>query len=426
MKTLDLLLVNPAYLNPSPTAGIEPPWFIGILASIARRQGRSVKILDCEAEGLTPQMAAWRIGYHNAKKVQIYALGINPAASSTTKMPFIIELCRLVKAQIGGLHVNALPMQSMQETGAGIASSHIETLEPIAFDLMPMDKYKAHNWQGLDGSPRKPYATTYTSLGCPYSCSFCNIHALYGDRKVRYRPTQDVVSEIDLLVNKYKVRNIKIVDELFTLNKKHVHDICDLIIGMGYDLNMWAYARVGTLDIDLLKKMRRAGIRWLGYGFESANPTVLEGVGKSYKDIDETIEMTREAGIYIGANFIFGLPDDDMDSMRATLDWAKEGNFEWVNFYVAMAYPGSQLYDNAIREGIPLPATWEGYSQYSPNVLPLPTKYLRPADVLKFRDEAFIDYYSDPKYQNMMRLKFGEQAVEKIKEMLKWKVKRVY
>lgn len=381
-------------------------------------------ILDCEAEGLNPKETAERIRGLDAKVVQVFALGINPSASSTTKMPFIIELCKLVKAEIGGLHINALPEQSLKETGAlGIASSHIEKLEGIAWDLLPMEKYRAHNWHCLDGSPRQPYGVIYTSLGCPFNCSFCNIHALYGNRGVRYRNPRDVVDEIGLLINEYKVRNIKIIDELFTLNKEHIYAICDLIIDRGYDLNMWAYARVGLLDIVLLRRMRQAGIRWLGYGFESANPTVLEGVGKTYGDVDKTIEMTREAGINIAGNFIFGLPDDDMASMQATLNWAKSCNFEWVNFYVAMAYPGSKLYEDAIKNDTPLPPTWDAYSQYSPNIVPLPTKYLSGQDVLKFRDEAFVDYFPNPAYQRMIEQKFGKQAVRQIDEMLKWKIR---
>lgn len=421
---LDLLLVNPTYINPSPQAGKEPPWFIGILATIARKQGKQVAILDCEAEGLNPQETAERIKGLNAKTVQVFALGINPSASSTTKMPFITELCKLTKAEIGGLHVNALPLQSLKETGAtGIASSYIETLEPIAFDLMPMHLYKAHNWHCLGDLPRKPYAAIYTSLGCPFSCNFCNIHTLYGNRKIRYRTPLSVVEEIDLLVNKYKVRNIKIIDELFTLNKNHVLAICDLLIKRNYNLNMWAYARVGLLDLPLLYKMRQAGIRWLGFGFESANPSVLKGVGKTYEDADRTIDITRRAGIHIAANFIFGLPDDNIASMLDTLDWAKGYNFEWVNFYVAMAYPGSKLYEDAIKNSVPLPPTWEAYSQYSPNIVPLPTKHLKGQSVLKFRDEAFIDYFSSPRYQRMIGEKFGQKAVNQINEMLEWEIR---
>jgi len=393
-----------------------------MFASRYRSQGLDVTVIDAEAEELTIEQTVERVG--KAKNVLLMAMGQNPSASSTPKMDVVIELAkRLKNVNIAGLHPSALPERTGDETEVGVITGiPFTTLYPVAWDLLPMDRYIAHNWHCLDGSPRKPYASIYTSLGCPYSCSFCNIHALYGDRRVRYRKPEDVVSELDVLVNKHKVRNIKIADELFTLNKKHVGAICDLIIERNYDLNMWAYARVGTLNVVLLEKMRRAGIRWLGFGFESSSPRVLKGVGKRYRDIEETIAMTRQVGINIMGNFVFGLPDDDWASMRATLNWAKAECFDFVNFYVAMAYPGSKLYEDAVKNDISLPETWDAYSQFSPNIVPLPTRYLKGQDVLKFRDEAFIEYFSNPRYLEMIDKKFGARA--EIESMLRWKPKR--
>ena len=94
---------------------------------------------------------------------------------------------------------------------------------------------------------------------------------------------------------------------------------------------------------------------------------------------------------------MFGLPDDNFETMQETLDLAKELNCEYTNFYVTMAYPGSQLFDNALKQNIKLPITWRGYSQYSEECLPLPTKYLSAEEVLNFRDNAFIEFHNEPK-----------------------------
>ena len=72
-----------------------------------------------------------------------------------------------------------------------------------------------------------------------------------------------------------------------------------------------------------------------------------------------------------------GLPEDDLETMQATLDMAMELNCEFGNFYSAMAYPGSPLYALALRNGWPLPEKWSGYSQHSVDALPLPTKSAR-------------------------------------------------
>ena len=176
----------------------------------------------------------------------------------------------------------------------------------------------------------------------------------------------------------------------------------------------------------MLRKMKKAGINWLCYGFESASEKVRQGAGKKTYEgaMKRAIEMTREAGINIMANFIFGLPDDDLYTMQQTLDMTKEYNFEYVNFYTAMAYPGSKLYDEAIRNGIKLPEHWHGFGQYSEETMPLPTKYLSAAEVLRFRDYAFYDYLSSPRYLTMINEKFGPETVEHIKGMLKYKIQR--
>ncbi|MFC2040597.1 B12-binding domain-containing radical SAM protein, partial [Chloroflexota bacterium] len=298
----------------------------------------------------------------------------------------------------------------------------------IAWDLLPMDKYRAHNWHCFEHiDQRQPYAVIYTSLGCPFNCSYCNIHALYnGKPGIRFRSPEKVVEEIDFLVKNYKVRNIKFIDELFALREDRVNRICDLIIQGGYDLNIWAYARVDTVNERMLKKMKQAGINWVAYGIESASRKVRRGVDKKFEreTIKKAVEMTHAAGICIIGNFIFGLPDDDLETMRDTLEMAKEFNFEYANFYTAMAYPGSQLYGDAIKRGIKLPQEWHGYGQYAEETLPMPTKYLSAADVLRFRDNAFKEYFSNPKYIEMVRGKFGSIVVAHIEEMLKYEIHR--
>ncbi len=86
--------------------------------------------------------------------------------------------------------------------------------------------------------------------------------------------------------------------------------------------------------------------------------------------------MTRVADICIIGNFTFGLPDNDLQTIRETLDMAKEFSFEYTNFYTAMAYPGSQLYENTIKQDSKLPEQWYGYGQYAEETPLMPTKYL--------------------------------------------------
>ncbi|MFH0791000.1 MAG: radical SAM protein [Candidatus Omnitrophota bacterium] len=304
---------------------------------------------------------------------------------------------------------------------------NLDELPLAAWDLLPMDKYRAHNWHCFaDLNQRQPYAVIYTSLGCPFNCGYCPIHAFYGSPGIRFRSPEKVVEEIAFLVKNFGVKNIKILDELFTLKEERVSRICDLIINGGYNLNIWAYARIDTVNEAMLKKMKQAGINWLAFGIESANDLVRRDINKRIGQdrIKEVVAMAHGLDINLMGNFIFGLPCDDLKTLRQTLDFAKELNFEYINFYTAIAYPGSQLYINALQEGIKLPESWDGYSQYSQEILPLPTKYLSGLDVLHFRDNAFIEYFSNPAYLEMIKRKFGWPVVEHIKQMLENKIQR--
>ena len=166
--------------------------------------------------------------------------------------------------------------------------------------------------------------------------------------------------------------------------------------------------------------MRQAGFTWVAMGIESFVDHVREGVDKNtaQQKLLQTIDMYREADINIIANFIFGLPDDTYETMNKTLEMAMEANFEYVDFYTCMAYPGSPLYQESISKGLRLPDNWHGYSQLGMDTLPLPTKTLTGEQVLTFRDDAFVKYFKNPAYLKMINKRFGKDAVDHINHML--------
>ena len=297
-----------------------------------------------------------------------------------------------------------------------------------ALDLLPMEKYRAHNWHCFeDIHHRQPYASIHTSLGCPYRCSFCCINAPFGKSSYRMWSPDNIIKQIDVLVNDYNIKNIKIVDEMFVLNKNHVLGICERIIERGYDLNIWAYARIDTIKDEYLDSLREAGFRWLALGIESASKHVRDGVEKGRfgtSDILNIIKKIKDANINVIGNYIFGLPDDDLDTMQETLEMAIEANCEFANFYSAMAYPGSPLYLHAKKQEWKLPDNWIGYSQHSYETLPLPTEHISAAEVLKFRDEAFVKYFTNKRYLDLVKTKFGDDVYNHIQKMLEIKLNR--
>ena len=497
-RRLDLVLVNPGSrmklyqsLGRRLTA-VENPVWAGLIATFVRGRGYSVDIVDAEADDLAPEQTADRVAALNPHLVTVVVYGHQPSAS-TQNMTGASAIVTALKAlnpatkvlMLGG-HVAALPERTLQEercdyvtrdeglygvtdllealrttddpdltkvrglvyrTDGGSASNpaaplvrDLETEMPgIAWDLLPMSKYRAHNWHCFGDLQREPYAAIYTTLGCPYHCSFCCIQAPFKDgekamglkdsvNSYRFWTPKRVVGELERLVTRYGVRNIKLADEMFVLHPRHVSGICDRIIERGLDLNIWAYARVDTVRDDMLDKLKRAGFNWLAFGIEAANEGVLTDVDKRYSvgQVHETIGKVEAAGINIIANYIFGLPEDTRDTMQETLELAQDLNCEFANFYCAMAYPGSPLYQQALQRGWTLPEKWSGYSQHAVDTLPLPTKHLGAAEVLRFRDDAFHTYFTDVRYLEMVREKFGEDTVAHIRQMTAHRLERLF
>lgn len=483
-ESLDIVLINPGDRRQiyqglaEDFSAIEPPFWTAVIATYLRNAGFNVAILDANAEGLSPQETAAKVKELQPLLSAVIVYGSQPSAS-TQNMTIAGKICRALKetteakVAIAGLHPSALPRQTLIEEKvdfviqgegrrtlkalilaiksdrtdySGVAGLWYfedgeirnnplpplvkdldEELPVLAWELLPMQKYRAHNWHCFDSlEKRTPYAAIYTSLGCPYSCIFCCINVLFGKPIIRYRSPALVVDEIAFLVNKYGVRNIKIADELFVLDEKHYMTIVDLVIRRGFDLNIWAYARVDTIKPTNLEKMKRAGINWIALGIESANPKVRDGAAKRMyvKDIKKVVHFIQDAGIRVIGNFIFGLPDDTLETMRQTLNMAIELNCEFVNFYSAMAYPGSRLYDIAMEKGWEIPKEWHGFSQHAYETMPLPTKYVSAKEVLRFRDEAFHAYFANPRYLDMVEEKFGQQVKGHIQEMTKTRLRR--
>ena len=216
---------------------------------------------------------------------------------------------------------------------------------------------------------------------------------------------------------------------MFVLQEDHVMRLCDLIIERGYDFNFWAYARVDTVKDRYLEKLKKAGFNWLCLGIESKSKHVRDGAQKGHyseQDIIDVVRKIQDAGIYIIANYMFGLPDDNYTSMKETLDLSKELNCEWANFYSGMAYPGSKLYDLALQKGWGLPEKWHDFSQHSYEQLPLPTDHLTAGQVLSFRDNAWQEYNTNPRYLDMIKAKFGKEVLNHINKLTSHKLKRKF
>lgn len=219
-----------------------------------------------------------------------------------------------------------------------------------------------------------------------------------------------------MLIRQYGIKHIEIIDDTFTINPHRVEQFCDAIIakGLGNKLNMWCFARTDTVMPHIMEKIKRSGINWVFMGFESGSDAVLKDVNKqqTVDQIKRANDIVHKAGIYIGGNYVFGLPGDTEETMAQTILLAKELNTEYANFFLLMPYPGTRFHKIAKELKYPLPETWGQYGFFAPDALPMRNEMLSAEQILKFRDRAFIEYFSGAKYQDMIREKFGPSIVK--------------
>ena len=461
-------------------AAVEIPVWAGLIAEFLEGRGRGyeVEVLDCEAQGWTVEGSAREVRARGADLAVFPVYGQQPSAS-TQCLPAAEAVARDcgTRTIALGTHCSALPARTIAQgpwtyvaKGEGFATvaglldvlegmggledvpglfwregdgfrgnlpaantADLDHLAPSrGFGRFDFKRYRAHNWHAF-GRERSPYASLQTSLGCPFKCTFCCINAPFGGAGIRYWSPGNVLAAFDELADR-GVYNVKLPDEMFCLNYRHVEAICDGLIERDFGFNLWAYARVDTVKAGMLEKMKRAGFEWLGIGIESGSAHVRDGVDKGrFGDLDivRVVRSIQDEGISVAANYIFGLPDDDMGSMQATLDLSLALNTEWANFYCAMAYPGSALYEMAKSRGWRLPDDadgpgWIGYSQHAPECLPLPTEKLRAGEVLAFRDAAFQQYFTRDEYLSMISRRFGPMASNEVREMCEHKLERKF
>lgn len=244
---------------------------------------------------------------------------------------------------------------------------------------------------------------------------------------MRFWSKEWVLREVEKLA-KIGVKYIRYSDEMAILKPSHFLPIVEEIGTRGLDVHSWMYGRVDSVKERYLESLVKGGIKWIALGIESGAQNIRHEVTKgSFKDLNirDIVQKVRDFDINVIANYIVGLTGDTTETMQRTKDLALELNTEMMNVYPCMALPGSPLHLEARRKGWELPDTFSGYSFHSYDCKPLRTEELTAAEILKFRDDFWMDYMSNPTYLKLVEEKVGGiDAVENIKSVSKIKLKR--
>lgn len=451
--------------NVGKVGGNLPPLGIAALAAFIREKGFCVAAIDAVAHDLTFEMIMKAIERECPR-----AIGIS---STTPHFHRAVTLAEMIRDRfpeklllIGGHHATIMPMQVMKEYkcfdilvfGEGeltvldilerfkntefnkrkfLERDVLQNIKGIVFrdgqevivngqrdvihdlDILPypaLDLYPRDKYLPLPNQyKRKPVIHMVNIRGCPFNCSFCSNRAIFG-KNIRKRSPKKVLEEIMYNMKTYRAKEISFWDDTMTADKKWIHEFCDRLIENKLDITWTGLGRVGTVNLELLKKMKKAGCWNLFYGFESGNQDLLDNIKKgiTLQQIRDTVKWTKEAGIEIRASFMLALPGETPEKAQKTIDFAIELDPDYVQFSVTTPYPGTHLWDNIRKYGT-VEADFSKYHGWE--AVFVPYGYKDRETITKIAKKASRDFYLRPKYilNRLKKIRTREDVIRHLK-----------
>ena len=421
-------------LNPS-----IPPTGLACLAGYLREKGVDVAVMDAYKDNLTADETVEKFFQEGA---DIAGLSV-----STPGAPVAHEIARKIKRRnpkiitiFGGVHPTLMPkettsdeavdfvvrgegelvltelLQTIKQNGdfkqvRGISYGkgseyhqnqnkeiikNLDTLPLPAWDLFDLKKYTPPPHWDLG----VPFVSIPILRGCPHRCTFC---CLPLGKTPRTLSVNRATEYINHAVNKLGVKAI-MFNPLFP-GGKFGKEFCQKIIEarLNKKFSWLAEIRVDYVDEGLLNLMKEAGCKRVAFGIESGVQSILDGIKKgiNLEQVRKAVKLTKKAGIEIIAYFILGLPGETKDLSEQTIRFAKELNPDYVKFNLAVPYPGTEMYDQALKDGLIQSMDWERFTSFSSMTAyePIYTpKGMVPAELMKLQKTALKEFYMRPSY----------------------------
>lgn len=229
----------------------------------------------------------------------------------------------------------------------------IENLDELPFVSRVYQKYLNvnHYFYAL---ARHPMIQILSSRGCPFRCSFCQYPQTMGGRKYRTRSPENFVAELEYIAKEMpEIQEIFIEDDTFTIDKKRVEKICDLILEKNLAL-IWSCNARADVPYHILEKMKKAGCRLLVVGYESGNDQILKNINKgiTLEQSRAFARHTKMLGLKVFGCFIVGLTGETRQTIEDTFRFARETDADMVFFQQAVPFPGTDFFRTCENEGM--------------------------------------------------------------------------
>lgn len=317
-------------------------------------------------------------------------------------------ICELLKAiESGGdlSHVKGILFKTSEKIVETADRPFLNDLDKLPFPSRKLLANKKYKYPDALKSIAFPIIT---SRGCPGNCSFCTAKFAHGNR-FRCRSAQNVVDEIEMLVKEYGAKEIHIWDDNFITNPKRVFQIRDEIIGRGIRC-LFAFpngVRADFVREDILLAMKEMGTYSLAIGVESGNSRILESIRKgiTLDQIREAFKNAKKLGLETWGFFLLGLPGEDADTIRQTIDFAIELDPDVAKFHVLKPYPGSEVASILKQKGLLLDENYVHYGIHTNPVHRLES--LSSEELANLQREAYRRFFLRPSklIRQMKRLK---------------------
>jgi hopanoid biosynthesis associated radical SAM protein HpnJ len=241
-----------------------------------------------------------------------------------------------------------------------------------------------------------PYVSLYSTRGCPAQCTFCLWPQTLSGHPWRKRSTDDVASEM-AKVKEYwpDVREFFFDDDTFNIQKARTIELCAKLKPLGLT---WSCTSRVTTDYETLKAMKEAGCRLLIVGYESGDPQILKNIKKG-ATVERARQFTKDChklGLVIHGDFILGLPGETRETIRNTINFAKELDVETIQVSVAHAYPGTELYDTVVKNGF-MAADSKMVDEGGHQLVHIEYPDLPAAEIMEQVHRFYDEYYFRPK-----------------------------
>ncbi|MFC2046724.1 B12-binding domain-containing radical SAM protein [Chloroflexota bacterium] len=439
---MKILLIRPAYsplyqLITSKTKDKAVSPLLGLLyvAAALETDRHQVAIIDGEADDLTPSELVKQV---EIRKPDIVGVGATTVDFDDANL--VLEEVKVrfsIKTLLGGPHATVLADQAMHENphidyvvrGEGEITTRellrqleqkgdLSQVEGLSYreeariihnadrsfipdlneNCLPARHLvnQAKYLLPVPGKGMRRITAVQAMRGCPFKCVYC--YRMFGNR-VRFRDSALVIDEIENCISNYGVEYVSFVDDTFMVNAKRVTEFCKEIINRNLKFSWRCYTRADTIEEDLLRIMKEAGCKQISIGVESGNQEILDRAGKATKleQYVRAYELLEKIGFEKRGSFILGLPYEDANTLRDTIDFAKKLKLDRAFFNIATPYPGTQLLEMAERgEGLYLTTkSWKEFKRWGNAVIGL--EDTSRDQLMEWQQIAMMEFYARPK-----------------------------